>query len=182
MTFENIRHLPLADISPSQIYISEEKLRRIRKWFSPEALLREPLPVRDFGHGRYTFTDGHTRAMCAYLSGMRTIPAIYDSDPIVSTPEAHMLYRMDVEWCRRFGILTIADLSARIISGADYTKLWHARCDAAYELMTRTTAARRAAAEARHPGLFIYGMSADAQTLYFENAAGDLFEFPEELP
>lgn len=182
MEFEGIKYLKLSDISPSQLYISAEKLAGVEKWFSPEALAENPLPVRDFGNGRYTLTDGHTRALCAYRRGMTAIPCVYDRDPIVADPPGPELYRMDTEWCARFGIFTVADLASRVVSGADYARLWRARCDAGYELMTRTSPAQRAAIAARHPGLFLWGMSTDAKTLYFEDASGAAYAFSEDIP
>ena len=182
MEFEGIKHIALSDITPSQLYISAEKLRRVEEWFSPEAIASEPLPVRDFGNGRYTFTDGHTRAMCAHMAGLTNIPVIYDRDDIVASAEGEMLYRMDIEWCARFGIHTIADLAGRIISSENYNILWRARCDAGYELMTRTTFAQRAAIAAHHSGLVLYGMSADGKTMHFEDLSGKTYQFQEAIP
>lgn len=179
--FKGIKYIALSELAPSQLYISAEKLRRVKEWFSPEALAAEPLPVRDFGNGRCTLTDGHTRAICAYMAGMTHIPAIYDRDDIVACPEGEMLYRMDIEWCARFNIRTIADLENRIVTAESYKLLWQARCDAGHALITHTTPAQRAAAAAIHPGLFLYGISADLKTMYFEDSAGRQYEFPEAI-
>ena len=84
----SLEALTLADIQPSQFYISGEKPRRVLTWFDPADLRNfEPCPVHEF-QGKAVFTDGHTRARAAYgvgalsLQRRRVVPAerIYRSD------------------------------------------------------------------------------------------------------
>lgn len=59
----SLEALTLADIQPSQFYISGEKPRRVLTWFDPADLRNfEPCPVYEF-QGKAVFTDGHTRAL-----------------------------------------------------------------------------------------------------------------------
>jgi hypothetical protein len=107
------------ELGLSQIYLSRAKLNGVLAWFCPERAGEiAPLPVRDFGDGRYTLTDGHTRAYAAYLAGVRRIPVCYDDDEIVSCAEGQKLYRSDIEWCARFGLRSVADFERRILSPA----------------------------------------------------------------
>lgn len=65
----SLEALTLADIQPSQFYISGEKPRRVLTWFDPADLRNfEPCPVHEF-QGKAVFTDGHTRARAAYGVG-----------------------------------------------------------------------------------------------------------------
>ena len=84
----SLEALTLADIQPSQFYISGEKPRRVLTWFDPADLRNfEPCPVHEF-QGKAVFTDGHTRAFAAYraealsLQRRRVVSAetVYRSD------------------------------------------------------------------------------------------------------
>ena len=95
-----------------------------------------PLPVYDFGNGRLTLTDGHSRAFIAYQYNLK-IPIIYDTDDIVICKEGQLLYKNDINWCQRFNIHTVADLESRIVDSTDYQYLWIERCNRAYNLLTK---------------------------------------------
>lgn len=53
--------VPIRTLGVSQLYVSTEKLARVRAWFDPRSMT--PLPVRDFGNGRLTLTDGNLYAL-----------------------------------------------------------------------------------------------------------------------
>lgn len=117
--------LPLTQLQPSQLYISEEKLARVLAWWQPPTLhLMEPLPVKQL-NGRVIFTDGHTRAFAAYRRGFERVPVYWDEDKL--DWEA---YQVCVDWCLDEGIRTIAGLEHRVISPARYEDLWLNRCRA----------------------------------------------------
>lgn len=174
--FTGVMHIPVQELGISQIYISANKLARVEAWFSPAALENEPLPVHDFGNGRYTLTDGHTRAFHVWRTGVQTLPVIYDIDDIITCPEGQLLYRMDIGWAKWYGLNSIADLEDRVVSGEDYRRLWNERCDAGYELMTRITPEQRREIASLCPSLNLFGASHDLRTFYFENRAGRIFE------
>ncbi|MBQ8369037.1 MAG: hypothetical protein IJY35_03550 [Clostridia bacterium] len=163
--------VPLLSLGLSQIYISQQKLDAVLAWFEPDLL--KPLPVRDFGNSRLTLTDGHTRALAAYRAGMTHVPVEYDNDPLVTGEPGESLYREDIRWCERFGITDISALDDRVVSGEDYIRLWHRRCDRLYELFTRYPAGKRAEIAAMHPELYLYG--ADDGGFCFEDADGALW-------
>ena len=126
------RFLPLTALCPSQLYISEEKLNRVRAWFRPDDLTGfEPVPVKRSGD-RLFLTDGHTRAAAACLAGMEQIPVCDETDEL--DWEA---YDQCLRWCREEGVETIAALARRVVSPADYSRLWSARCDRLFEDLTR---------------------------------------------
>ena len=120
---DKIFDLPITELRPSQLYISEGKLRLVRDWFDPADKTNfDPIPVKLY-NGRHLMTDGHTRAVVAALSGWETVPATWDDDPLDMLAYAHC-----VKWCDDEGIKNAADLSKRIVSHKDYLELWHKRC------------------------------------------------------
>lgn len=115
--------LPIAELLPSQLYISEGKLRLAEEWFDKSDILKmDPIPIKEF-QGKKLMTDGHTRAVLAYLSGFTEVPCYYDTDEL--DMEA---YAKAVIWCETEGVRGIADLAKRIVSPKDYEVLWKKRC------------------------------------------------------
>ena len=116
--------LPLRDLHPSQLYISAEKLEKVRAWFRPDQLMGfDPLPVARDGHRLY-LTDGHTRAVAAWLAGLEMIPVMDETDAL--DWEA---YQICLRWCDEEGADTIENLARRVISPQEYDRLWNSRCD-----------------------------------------------------
>ena len=108
--------LPLAQIQPSQFYLSQEKLDRISIDFSKQDL--EPLPVKHM-NGKIFFTDGHSRAFKAYQAGLSRISIYYDRDELNWD-----FYRYCVQACEERGIFSIADLQNHILSKEAYQLNW----------------------------------------------------------
>ncbi len=108
--------LPIAQIQPSQFYLSQEKLDRISIDFDQQEL--EALPVKRMD-GKVFFTDGHSRAFKAYQAGLSHIPIYYDRDELNWD-----FYRYCVQACQERGIFSIADLQNRILSKEDYQIHW----------------------------------------------------------
>ena len=114
----------LGKIQPSQLFISSEKLSQVMKEFDPLRIETfRPVPIKKLGKD-IIFTDGHTRAFAAYLSGISEIRVFWDEDEL--DWEA---YEICVKWCKEAGIHTIADLNDRVVSAEEYELLWHKRCD-----------------------------------------------------
>lgn len=182
MKFQGIKFISINELSLSQIYLSEDKIKAVLSWFNPKNMDNfEPLSVYDFGNGRYTLTDGHTRAYIAYINGVTTIPVVYDNDEIVTGEIAQKLYKEDIIWCERFGLNHIKDLENRIISQDKYQKLWIIRCDKSYNLITNTSVKKRNDLQKLVPNLFLYGASENMQVLYFENEIGELFVYKDDV-
>ena len=177
--FDGVRYISISELRLSQLYLNADKIAAIEAWFDPHNLSNfEPLYVHDFGDQQLTLTDGHSRAFVAYKNSVEKLPVVYDTNEIVTSDTGMLSYKNDIEWCKRFGLRSIADLSTRIVTAAEYQNLWIERCDKAYDLLTQTTEQQRATWQAMYPQLFLYGISEDLKMLYFENASGDLFEFP----
>ncbi|MDE7303455.1 MAG: hypothetical protein K2N60_09090 [Oscillospiraceae bacterium] len=120
----DINKIALLDIQPSQFYVSEEKILNIKKWFDPNDLSNfEPIPIKELD-GRIIFTDGHTRAWTAFLSGVSHVPLVWDEDEL--DWEA---YRICVDACIERGVCSVADFRGRVLSGTDYKIKWNGWCD-----------------------------------------------------
>ena len=175
MEFAGVINYPLLELGLSQIYLNEDKVKAIEKWFNPDDMsIFEPLPVHDYGNGKYTLTDGHSRAYVAHKNGLTHIPVVYDNDDMVAGEIGQKLYCADIEWCNRFGINNISNLESRIISAEEYQRLWIRRCDRSYNLLMISEENREQFIK-EVPGLFLYGASTDGVELYYEDAEGSLF-------
>ncbi len=182
MKFEGIQLISVLDLEISQLYLSETKLTQVQSWLSPGSIaLCQPLPVHDFGNGRYTLTDGHSRAFVAYCMGISELPIIYDEDEIVSGEPGFTLYQEDIRWCERFHLHNISDLSQRILSDQEYQKKWMDRCERSYYLLTQTTEQERIHFSEQGNGLFLYGASSDLTIFYFEDCQGNLWKYTEGI-
>lgn len=115
--------IPLAKLQPSQLYVSEGKLRLVKEWFNPkEQQFFDPIPVKRL-NDCIVMTDGHTRAVAAHLAGWNHVPVYWDEDELDMRA-----YVIDVGWCNEDGIYTLIDLSERIVAHKDYEHLWRKRC------------------------------------------------------
>jgi hypothetical protein len=131
--------LPISELRPSQLFISEGKLRLVREWFNPDGAIGmnpdrlnafnpdcaigfDPIPVIRMC-GKIQMTDGHTRAVAAYLAGWDRVPVYWDEDGLDLRA-----YAIDMEWCEDEGIFSPADLAGRIVPHMEYERLWRKRC------------------------------------------------------
>jgi len=126
---------PLAQLQPSQLYISTAKLANVlAQWQPPTLETLEPLPVKHL-NGRVIYTDGHTRAFAAHRLGFTEVPVVWDEDEL--DWEA---YQICVDWCLDAGIRTIADLAGRVIPPEQYETLCHDRCQVMQDALARQRA------------------------------------------
>ena len=116
--------LSLADLQPSQFFISEEKLAAVRQWFTPENFGNfEPLPVK-WLDGKPVLTDGHTRAVAALSAGLTRVPLVWEADDLDWD-----MYRACVSACQERAIHSPEDLMERVIPREEYADKWDAWCD-----------------------------------------------------
>jgi len=126
--------MKLDEIQPSQLYISSEKLSEIMKTFDPNnSKSIEPIPIKKLGN-EIIFVDGHTRAFAVFLHGFSEVPVYWEDEELDWDA-----YEICVDWCKREGIRTVADLRNRVVSQKDYEILWYRRC----EKMQRDLAKRK---------------------------------------
>ncbi len=122
--------IKISELGVSQLYISERKLEEVNAWVTADTdFAANPLPVCDFGDGRYTLTDGHTRAVCAYLLGIGEICARIDSDDEVISGNGRKLYEECIKWCKEENVTDISALAKRIIPADEYEMKWIKRCE-----------------------------------------------------
>ena len=115
--------MKLERIQPSQLFINSEKLSQVMEEFDPLRIeTLRAIPVKKLGDD-IIFTDGHTRAFSAHLTGASEIRVFWDEDDM--DWEA---YAICVEWCKEAEIYTIAGLRDRVISDEEYEALWRERC------------------------------------------------------
>ncbi len=180
MEFYGIKLINIGLLGLSQIYLSSKKITSVTEWFNPQNMDNfQPLPVHDFGNKTYTLTDGHTRAYVAYKNGISVLPVFYDNDDMVTNQVGQMLYKADIDWCKRFELSHIKQLKNRILNKSEYQKLWIERCDRSYNLITKTSYSERMQLQNLVPGLFLYGASEDLSVLFFENQVGNLFLYKD---
>jgi len=116
--------MKLDTIQPSQLFISSEKLSEVMKTFeSDNPASMEPIPIKRLGN-EIIFVDGHTRAFAAFLHGFSEVPVYWEDEELDWNA-----YEICVEWCRKEGVHTIADLKSRVVSQNDYEILWYKRCE-----------------------------------------------------
>ena len=126
--FENMEAFTLADLQPSQFWISEAKLQAVQKWFQPDNLSGfEPIPVRMLD-GLPVMTDGHTRAAAAVMAGLDKVPLVWDTDDL-----NWQMYRRCVAACRKYGVMSPYDLKERVLTEEAYDEKWNSWCDAMQE-------------------------------------------------
>lgn len=113
--------VPILSLQPSQLYVSRNKLLAVDAAYSA-GQPGEPLPVWEW-NSLLVLTDGHTRALAAFLRGEDDLPVYGDTDELDWDA-----YRICVGWCREEGIRSVADLEGRVIAAERYEELWLGRC------------------------------------------------------
>lgn len=116
---DDVFYLPIEQLQPSQLYISEGKLRVASQWFEGlPASQMDPIPVISC-QGRTVMTDGHTRAVLAHLNQWKELPCYQDTDRLEMDLYAERLRR-----CMAEGVTCIGDLASRVIPHKEYNRLW----------------------------------------------------------
>lgn len=175
---DNAFEVDLNDLGLSQIYLNRDKIDAIKDWFRvTEIDGYEPLPVYDFGDGKLTLTDGHSRAFVAYKFGIRKVRVQYDHDEIVTGIIGQKLYRQALIWCRRFSVDSIGKLEDRIISSEDYAFYWIERCSRSYNLIAKASERQFDSFSLKFRNLLLYGSNEDLTHLYYESLSGELWDY-----
>ena len=125
--------MKLGEIQPSQLFINSEKLSLVMKTFDANPRSIEFIPVKKIGD-QVVFVDGHTRAFASFLRGISEVRVYWEEDELDWDE-----YEVCVDWCKKEGINTIADLKERVIPSKEYQVLWLDRC----EKMQRELEAKR---------------------------------------
>ena len=113
----------IADLHPTQLYLSEKKLQDIQMLYqSAETIQVDPISILAFGNC-LLITDGHHRAYQALLAGRDTISAEFDKDG------GDELYHLYAQACEERKIYSILDLKNRILPQDEYEAKWYNWCD-----------------------------------------------------
>lgn len=116
------------DVQPTQLYISEDKLRSVDYALRCcGSLALAPIPVVRW-QDRLILTEGHTRALALYLLGEAEIRVCWETESI-----DWEMYRSCLNWCAEAGIHSVADLSQRVVSHADFCERWIGLCERYYQ-------------------------------------------------
>ena len=113
----------IADLHPTQLYLSEKKLQDIQMLYqSAETIQVDPISILTFGNC-LLITDGHHRAYQALLAGRDTISAEFDRDG------GDELYHLYAQACEERKIDSVLDLKHHILPQDEYEAKWYNWCD-----------------------------------------------------
>ena len=120
----------IADLHPTQLYLSEKKLQDIQMICqSAEIINMNPISVLASGD-RLLITDGHHRAYQALLLGQDTISAEWDKDG------GDELYHLYAQACEERKIYSVLDLKNHILAQDEYEAKWYNWCDGFNQAVT----------------------------------------------
>ena len=120
----------IADLHPTQLYLSEKKLQDIQMLYhSVERPNINPISVLAFGDC-LLITDGHHRAYQALLAAKNTISAEWDKDG------GDEIYHLYAQACEERKIYSILDLKNRILAQDEYEAKWYNWCDGFNQAVT----------------------------------------------
>ena len=113
----------IADLHPTQLYLSEKKLQNIQLLYQSEEIIQvDPISILAFGDC-LLITDGHHRAYQALLAGQDTISAEFDRDG------GDELYDLYAQACEERKICSVLDLKNHILPQDEYEAKWYNWCD-----------------------------------------------------
>ena len=113
----------IADLHPTQLYLSEKKLQDIQMLYQSVELNNvDPISILAFGD-RFLITDGHHRAYQALLAGRDMISAEFDRDG------GDELYHLYAQACEERKITSVLDLKHHILPQDEYEAKWYNWCD-----------------------------------------------------
>ena len=116
-------NVKIADLHPTQLYLSEKKLQKIQLLYrSAENINLYPISILAFGN-RLLITDGHHRAYQALLAGQPTISAEFDRDG------GDDLYDLYAQACEERKICSVLDFKNHILPQDEYEAKWYNWCD-----------------------------------------------------
>lgn len=117
--------LSLSELQPTQLYLSAAKVNSMLQ--APHDILSRPIPVKELDDD-IIITDGHTRAYMQWVCGINEVEVVWDDDELDMAA-----YSMCVLWCKEEGVTHVKHLQRRVVSAADYQKLWIDRCKSLHD-------------------------------------------------
>ena len=115
--------IAISDLQFSQLFLSEEKIKRVENWLTNETFKEAPVTIRWFPWSETpVLLDGHTRVFVASQKGITRVPVLWDDTELEA--ELEQLYQACTAWCNDQGIHSVSDFSTRILSQAQYEIDW----------------------------------------------------------
>ena len=115
--------IAISDLQFSQLFLSEEKIKRVENWLTNETFKEAPVTIRWFPWSETpVLLDGHTRVFVASQKGITRVPVLWDDTELEA--ELEQLYQACAAWCNDQGIHSVSDFSTRILSQAQYEIDW----------------------------------------------------------
>ncbi|HIZ53623.1 MAG TPA: hypothetical protein IAA20_06765 [Candidatus Enterococcus avicola] len=119
--------IAISDLQFSQLFLSEDKIKRVENWLTSETFKEAPVTIRWFPWSETpVLLDGHTRVFVASQKGITRVPVLWDDTELEA--ELEQLYQACAAWCNDQGIHSVSDFSTRILSQAQYEIDWIGRC------------------------------------------------------
>ena len=116
-------NVKIADLHPTQLYLSEKKLQSIQLLYQSEEIINlDPISILAVGN-RLLITDGHHRAYQPLLAGQEMISAEFDRDG------GDELYELYAQACEERKICSVLDLKNHILPQDEYEAKWYNWCD-----------------------------------------------------
>lgn len=103
-------------LQPSQIYLSEARIRNIARHVN---FLSRPVPVRKV-NGQYCIVEGHERCYILNSIGEENVTVYLDEKSNLSDE----VFAEMVKFASDAGITSITDLDDRIVPPAQFKSLW----------------------------------------------------------
>jgi len=113
----------IADLHPTQLYLSEKKLQDIQMLYQSVELNNvDPISILAFGNC-LLITDGHHRAYQALLAGRGK------SSSAVCRDGSDELYHLYAQACEERKVYSVLDLKNHILPQDEYEAKWYNWCD-----------------------------------------------------
>ena len=120
----------IANLNPTQLYLSEKKLAGIQTLYQSEEIINvTPISILALGDC-LLITDGHHRAYQALLADQDTISAEFDRDG------GDELYHLYAQACEERKIYSVLDLKNHILPQDEYEAKWYNWCDGFNQAVT----------------------------------------------
>lgn len=114
--------IDIEEIIPEQLTVDSIKLDKASSWIrTPEDIVVCCVKI----DGKIVCLDGYSRLVAAYNKGFNHVYVYIELDN-----DSIEFYRTCLEWCREQSVLSIKDLSNRVVTPIEHEKIWINRCQA----------------------------------------------------
>lgn len=112
--------IDIKEITPEQLTVDRVKLDRVSSWIEkPEDIIVSCIKIDN----KTVAIDGHSRLAAAYNKGFTYVYAYLEPDN-----SNIQFYKTCLKWCEEQKILTIEDLTKRVVSSEEHERIWIDKC------------------------------------------------------